>query len=129
VYYVALSSTGMFAGSGYYRMAKDQIDRFRRAVAADGGPGDELAAIVAALEAGGHEVGGEALKTAPRGYPADHPRIRLLRHKGVTAGRSWEPAPWMGTAKAAGRVIDVWRAAGRLNAWLVQHVGSSSEPS
>jgi len=126
VFYVSLWTGGIFAGSGYYRMARDQIERFRAAAASDAG--EELEGLIAEAEQAGHEIGGEALKSAPRGYGADHPRIRLLRHKGVTIGRSWEPAAWMGTAKCAGRVADVWWAAGPINGWLRAHVGPSTEP-
>ena len=127
VFYVSLWTGGLFAGSGYYRMARDQLERFRAAVAS--ASGGELETLVAGAGAAGYEVGGEALKRAPRGYPADHPRIRLLRHKGVTVGRSWEPARWMGTAGCAGRVAEVWRAAAPVNEWLRANVGPSTEPA
>ena len=121
VSYVSLSPEGLFAGSGWYRLGKVQLDRYRRAV--DGRAGEALASIVSSLEDAGCTVGGEALKRAPRGYPPDHPRARLLRHKGVFASRSWEPAAWMGTAKARDRVVDVWRTARPLNEWLATNVG------
>jgi len=127
IFYVSLWTGGIFAGSGYYRMARDQLERFRTAAASDAG--EELEALIDEAEKAGYEIGGEALKSAPRGYAGDHPRIRLLRHKGVTIGRSWEPAAWMGTAKCAGRVADVWRAAGPVNGWLGTHVGPTTEPS
>ena len=41
------------------------------------------------LEKGGFEISGERLKTSPRGYDADHPRIELLRHKQLFAGKSF----------------------------------------
>jgi uncharacterized protein (TIGR02453 family) len=126
VFYVSLSNAGLFAGSGYYRMAHDQLARFRAAAASD--TGAELEAALDRLADDGYEIGGEALKSAPRGFSVEHPRIRLLRHKGVTVGRSWEPAPWMGTAKAAARVADAWRAAAPVNDWLRVHVGRSTEP-
>jgi uncharacterized protein (TIGR02453 family) len=127
VFYVQLASDGLFAASGYYQMAKDQLARFREAVN-DDATGEELVAIVADLERAKYDVGGEALRTAPRGYRPDHPRIRLLRHKGLTVGKAWPPAAWLGTAKAADRVVEVWRAAGPLNRWLQTHVGPSQEP-
>ena len=38
--YAAISASGLYAGTGYYRMARDQLERFRAAVADDGtGPG------------------------------------------------------------------------------------------
>src|SRR5829696_50162 len=66
VVYVQLSATGLFAASGHYQPARDQLERFRAAVA-DDRSGPELEACVASLRADGYEVGGEALKVAPRG--------------------------------------------------------------
>ena len=125
-YYVQLSATGLFVASGYYRMARDQLERFRSAVV-DDGAGEALVEVVAALEGNGFQVGGEALKTAPRGFPRDHPRVRFLRHKGVTAGRSWPPATWLSTRKALDRITGTWRAAAPMHQWLGQHVGPSRE--
>lgn len=125
VFYVQVSADGLFAGSGYYQMSRDQLERFRAAVD-DHAAGEEAFAVVDGLEKAGYGIGGEALRTAPRGFARDHPRIRLLRHKGLTAGKAWEPAAWLGTAKAADRVVQVWRAAGPLNAWLQAHVGPSA---
>lgn len=126
-YYVGISAQGLAAGAGFWLMANDQLDRYRRAVD-DDGTGGELAAIVADLERQELPIEGHALKTAPRGYPRDHPRVELLRHKSIAAVRSWEPARWLGTRAAATRITDVWRAAAPLNAWLARHVGPSTEP-
>ena len=49
----------------------------------------------------GWELGGETLKTTPRGYDADHPRIDLLRHKSMTLGKSYGFEPVIHTAGAA----------------------------
>lgn len=38
------------------------------------------------------EVGGESLKTAPRGYPKDHPHLDLIRLKSVTVSRQFSDA-------------------------------------
>jgi len=127
VVYVQLSAAGLFAASGHYRPAPDQLERFRAAVA-DDRTGSELESIVAELRKAGYEIGGEALKVAPRGYPRDHPRVVLLRHKGVTAGRTYAPAKWLHTARAKDRVVQAWRAAAPLHAWLDRHVGPSTLP-
>lgn len=126
VFYVQLSADGLMAASGYYHMARDQIERYRQAV--DAPAGKALAEIIDQLETAGYEIGGEELKRVPRGYSPDHPRGRLLRHKGVTVHRQFPPAAWMGTAKAKDRVISAWRGAGPLNAWLQANVGPSVEP-
>ena len=126
VYYVALSAEGLFAASGYYMMAKDQIDRFRKSVASDK-TGRPIERVVAKLEKAGYDIGGEALRRSPPGYPVDHERIRLLRHKGLTMSKSWEPAAWVGSASAKPRVVTVFRAAKQLNDWLDAHVGPSKQ--
>ena len=70
----------------------------------------------------------ETLKTAPKGYAKDHPRIDLLRHKGLIAWKQWDVAAWMGTPKAKQRVIDFFVAARPLVEWLDKHVGPSATP-
>jgi uncharacterized protein (TIGR02453 family) len=127
-FYVAFSATGMFAGSGYYGMATDQLERFRAAVDAEA-TGTELARLVAAVEKAGLRPGAMSeLKTAPRGVAKDHPRIELLRRKGLMAGREWPLAKWMHSKAAVGKVRDSWTAASEVNAWLDLHVGPSTLP-
>ena len=46
------------------------------------------------------------LKTAPRGYPRDHPRIDLLRRKRFVAMTTLEPGPWLHTRKARDRIAE-----------------------
>jgi uncharacterized protein (TIGR02453 family) len=126
--YVQLSAKGLGVGSGMWRMAADQLDRYRRAVADEAG-GESLLVIVS--EARTHKLditGHDTLKTAPRGYPKDHPRIELLRNKGLIAWREWSPGAWLGTRKAKDRVVDFLYAARPLNDWLAAHVGPSELP-
>ena len=68
--------------------------------------------------------GRDVLKTAPRGYPADHPRIGLLRYKGVVAWNQWPVEPWLETAAARDRVVGFLRATRRLSSWLDTYVGA-----
>ena len=87
-YYVQISSGGLYVGSGYYHLATDQLERYRVAVA-DARTGPKLATAVAALRKQRYSVDSrDSLTRAPRGYPPDHPRIELLRNKGMHAGRS-----------------------------------------
>ncbi len=126
IHYVQLSADALFVGGGYHQMTPDQLRRFRSAVD-DDGTGPELEAIVSDLRGRGYAIGGSALKTAPRGYPRDHERIRLLRHKGLTMGREFEPAPWMGTSGALDRIVAVWRDSRPMAGWLNTHVGPPEE--
>ncbi|HZC42231.1 MAG TPA: DUF2461 domain-containing protein [Streptosporangiaceae bacterium] len=124
--YIQLSATGLRVGSGMYHLAPDQLDRYRRAVA-DDIPGGELERIIAGLSQQQLDVSGsDPLKTAPRGYQADHPRIWLLRYKGLIAWKEWPIAAWLGTAAARDRIAGVLTASRPLGAWLTEHVGPSS---
>lgn len=125
-YYVQLSAEGLLVASGYYVLASDQLERWRAAVA-DARSGPRIARDVERVRAAGYEVAGhESLKTAPRGYPKDHPRIELLRNKGLTVGRTFVPARWLHTRAAYDRIVRVWRDAAPVNRWLDRHVGPST---
>jgi uncharacterized protein (TIGR02453 family) len=125
-FYIQFSATGIFAGSGYYQMANDQLDRFREALDGDA-VGQEIVEITDALRGQGLEITAiSSLKTAPRGYPRDHPRIELLRLKGLVATRRWKPVKWMQTKAVVGRVREAWEIAAPMNAWLDAHVGPST---
>lgn len=125
-HYVQLSHHGMFAGSGYYDMASDQLQRLREAVDAEH-TGSEISCICDRLSAKGFDIGAiSELKTAPRGYPKDHPRIDLLRRKGLVATRQWPVSKWMHSAALVTRVREAWTAAAEMNAWLDTHVGPST---
>jgi uncharacterized protein (TIGR02453 family) len=124
--YVHFDADGLSTGSGYYMMAPDQLDRFRSSIDAEK-TGQELVRLVDEVRANDLEVTAhETLKSAPKGYPKDHPRIELLRQKGLIVWKHWTPAAWLGTAKAKQRVVEVLRAAGPINAWLDDHVGPSA---
>jgi uncharacterized protein (TIGR02453 family) len=121
--YIQFSAVGLAAGDGMYGMAPDQLDRYRRAVA-DDRAGRELEKIIAAVEE--HDIGvagRDVLKTAPRGYPADHPRVRLLRYKGLVAWKEWPVEGWLETAAARDRVAGFLRATRPMSGWLSTNVG------
>ena len=125
-FYVQIDAEGLRVAAGYYATGSDQVERYRRAVA-DDIPGAALERIVADLRGQGHEVAGHQLKTTPRGYPKDHPRSDLLRHRSLYAARSWEPAEWLHTDKCLDVVRDAWRDFMPLSDWLDTNVGASAQ--
>ncbi|GAA1677954.1 DUF2461 domain-containing protein [Nonomuraea maheshkhaliensis] len=125
--YVELSAAGLLAAGGIYSTASDQVARFRAAVDEDL-TGKPLESITAALAAEGYELRGERLKTRPRGFEEDHPRIDLLRHKSLYAAKRFEPREWVHTARARDRVERTWRASGPLVEWLCANVRGSELP-
>jgi uncharacterized protein (TIGR02453 family) len=125
--YLSLSADGLFVGGGYYHTAPDQVERLRRAVA-DDMRGAELERLLARARKAGFEVHGDRMVRTPRGYPADHPRAELLKHRTLTAHRHWEPEPWLHEREALSRIRKAWRALDPLTGWLGSNVGASDQP-
>lgn len=119
--YIQFSADGLAAGAGMWQLEPDRLARYRAAVAADSGA--ELEAIIAKIEKAGVEVHGHGtLKSAPRGYPADHPRVGLLRHKGITTWQHWDPEPWLQTPAAADKIEAFLRTSSAFCSWLASNV-------
>jgi uncharacterized protein (TIGR02453 family) len=129
-YYIQISSAGLLIASGMYMMAPDQLARFREAVAEDTS-GEELERVIKALHRAkivveaGHD---EPLKTAPRGYPKDHPRIERLRWKGCMASTEISSPSVLASSRLREKVLTFWDRTRPLVAWLEQHVGPTTLP-
>ncbi len=116
-WYVEISARGVRTGAGFYEASGERLGAIRDAMA-DGRSGPLLQRRLRTLDRAGWEIGGERLKTTPRGYAADHPRIELLRHKSLTVGRSHGFEPVIHTAGLLDVVRADWRAAKPLLDWL-----------
>jgi len=126
--YVQFSTGGLGAGSGMYHLAADQLERYRAAVV-DDKSGDQLDDLVATVRAKGIEIAAhDTLKTAPRGYPKDHPRIELLRNKGLITWQQWPTGAWLSKPTAKDRVVEFLRDSLPIRDWLDRHVGPSDLP-
>jgi uncharacterized protein (DUF2461 family) len=126
--YVELSSKGLYCGGGFHDMAKDQLKVFHAAVD-DAKKGAALTRAIEKCQAAGLTLGGQALKTVPRGFAGDHPRAILLKHKALVAGASLSAkVPALYTQEALAFVRSTWRALAPLSAWLDEHVGPSAIP-
>ena len=122
-HYVSLSTAGLYIGAGIYKPDSAGLERLRGAIAADAS-GRQLARIVTALRRKGYQVDThETLKSAPKGYPSDHPRIELLRMKDMFAGKAFKPSAWLSTRTAFGRITDVMTDVKPLTDWLDRHLG------
>lgn len=124
--YVSVSSKGLGAGTGYWQMAKDQLRRYR--VAVRGPEGEAFEVAMAEMEASGVRLWGDALTTAPRGVPKDHPRIRLLRQKDVLAGADLEPEETLDGRAPVAFARSLWDRSRPVMDWMDAHVGPSEIP-
>ena len=126
--YIQLSAKGLAAASGMHRMATDQLDRYRHAVA-DEQTGTDLEQIIGDVQRHAIDVHGQhSLKTTPKGYSTDHPRLALLQHKGLTAWKERPVARWLATATTTQRITGFLRATQPLNDWLITHVDATTLP-
>jgi uncharacterized protein (TIGR02453 family) len=123
--YASISARGLVAGSGYHMMARDQLERYRDAVA-DDTRGPELRELAAMAQTAGLELWGESLATAPRGYPKDHERIELLRRKSLALGSTLAFRRGINRADGLGFVTGTWRAAAPVTGWLDREVGATT---
>jgi len=123
-----LSVQGLAVQVGYQVFEAGQLRRYREAV--DGPAGEALEEVLGALRRD-DLVPGEVptLVRGPRGVPADHPRIVLLRLRGLHVDRTWPAGEWLGTPEPLDLVAEAWRAARPLSDWLDAHVGPRDEPA
>jgi|SRR5580700_240845 uncharacterized protein (DUF2461 family) len=110
---------GLRITAAWWYAGPEQIALFRAATAADES-GRALSDLVSALAADGHEILGDVMKRVPRGYPADHPRADLLRHRSLLAARELE-------ADTFRDVKPVYEACERMRpllGWLTDHLAA-----
>ena len=123
-WYVEISARGVHTGGGFYEASGPDLARVRESIDHEA-TGKELQRILAKLERSGFEVGGEKLKTSPRGYDADHPRIELLRHKSITVGKPYGFDKVIHSPALLDAVRKDWRALRPLVDWISVRLGDS----
>lgn len=120
-WYVEVGSPGVRVGAGYYHAGGPDLARIRAAIDTEHS-GQELERIVRQLQEDGFELRGEQLKTSPRGYSVDHPRIELLRYTTMALGKSYGFGALIQTPELLDRVREDWRALRPLVEWVAARV-------
>src|SRR6202022_642030 len=115
--YISLDARGLTVASGRYEFTPEELNKYRKKVAAES-TGAQLVAIVARLGRAGYKIGGEVLKRVPAGFAQDHPRERLLRRKLLYIYKNFGLQPWLGTAAARKQIAKVSTAADPLTDWM-----------
>ena len=125
-YYVQLSGDGLAVGGGFRTHSPAQTESFRRAIAADAS-GLEFEGIVTELARAGFDLEGDTLKTRPKGFDADHPRLDLLRRKEIMALHRVGSPDWLSKPAALEHIRSSWTAIRPLTEWVVANV-PAAEP-
>lgn len=113
-WYLQVDAAGVMIGSGWYDADADRLNAIRHHIDADGA---RLRQVLDKLAAGGGSIGGDQLKTAPRGWAKDHPHIELLRHRTLSVRRRYDNDPIAHTQEFAERVAADWRSTTPLLDW------------
>lgn len=79
-YYYHIEPGNSYVAGGFWGPSKDDLARIREEIAADPSELREILSLPETQKLFG-EMRGRQLKTAPRGYPKDHPAVELLRYK------------------------------------------------
>lgn len=116
-WYLELSARGVRLGGGFYEASAQRLAAVRAAID-DERTGEELAKILKRLAKKEWEVGGDRLKTKPRGYDVDHPRIDLLRHRSLFVNRSLGFEPVIHSPELVDVVRASWRELRPLVEWI-----------
>ena len=125
-YYVQVSASGLMIGGGLYAPAPTQLARLRAAIASAAGV--TLESALARLRRGHWEIDGAPLKTRPKGYSADAPRLDLLRMTRVVALKTYDDPKTLESRKALEVVRRDWRAITPMMEWLADHAGPEGDP-
>jgi uncharacterized protein (TIGR02453 family) len=116
-FWVHLDVRGLYASGRFYPHAVAKLTRYRAAVD-DDTSGTRLAALTTELRAGGFTIEGDRLKTGPRGFPVDHPRLDLLCHRTLDVGRTFSRRPGADLQDITSAVRETWRTVRPLLDWF-----------
>jgi uncharacterized protein (TIGR02453 family) len=120
--YIEIGLDEEYVGAGCWYFDAARLARWRKAVV--GAPGAALLPILARLRKAGYRVDrDDDYKRLPAGIAADHPRVALLRRRGLTCGFPDIPAGLIHEPELADWVFHHARAAAPLVTWLHRHIG------
>ena len=85
-YYISIQPGKSYLGGGLWRPSSEDLDKIRKGIISRTQEFENVLEAKEFKDAFG-ELGGEKLKTAPRGFSRDHPNIHWLRYKDFIVGK------------------------------------------
>ena len=113
-YYLQISATGLMCGAGYYAMAKDQLERFRDGSRPRAHRCRDRRHLCRGHASGERGRRDRRAEVGTAGVREDHPRVDLLRRKGLMTFKDFGAPAWIHTKQAVTKVRDRWRTASDL---------------
>jgi uncharacterized protein (TIGR02453 family) len=126
-FYFELSLDGLLVAAGLHQPQPDQLERFRAAII-DGRKAPGFERSLAQAEKAGLALNPPSLKRAPRGYPADHPRLERLRLKRLVVSHRHPLEPWLHKPRCDQLIRSELEAAAPFVKWIAETVGPSTRP-
>lgn len=119
-YYVQMRFDKSFCGAGYWHPQKDHLAAIRQEIDYNA---PILEEIVSAKAFKKHFKGieGDELKTAPKGYPKDHPQIHWLKKKSFVAGSELSNKE-MTSSKGMELILEKYQAVNPLVSFLQEAI-------
>jgi len=119
--YFHVSHSELFAAAGLYGMDPATLARHRQALI-DSRRGKELDRILAGLRRRSMRLDArEALKRPPAGFDSEHPRLELLKMKGLIAVTNELDRRLLTKPELVDFLVDCGRACAPLNRWLASN--------
>ncbi len=115
-YYVQVSADGLMVAGGWWQGDPRTVAAYRAGV--DSASGAELERYVEDLAAAGFTVDGDRMATRPKGVPADHARLDLMRLRTLTGSVHDEPPIGLDDPAYVDVVRERWRALRPMITWL-----------
>ena len=120
-FYFHMEPPNLMIGVGIYRISKQDLQRFRKAVV-DPESGEKLSqAIKSISKLKGYEIGGTFYKRIPSGFDSSHPNSDLLRHNGLYAGTTIPIPDEMYSGELINFCWKNYKSLAPLHLWLVEN--------
>lgn len=119
-WYLEVSAAGVMAAAGCYHADAPTLKAIRAGI--DSPAGAQLQRVIDDLVARGWQLGGDELKTVPRGYRMDHPRIALLRKRSLSVSQHYNFAEFVRSPELTDRVRADWERTRPLIDWLTSRL-------
>lgn len=87
-YYLHIEPGATFVGGGFWQPNKDDLLRIREEIAFDDLPFRKILSDKKFIQTF-KEIGGDELKSAPKGFDKEHPAIDLIRKKSMVATKTF----------------------------------------